>query len=439
MELTRRTALKAGAVVASGAVVSAVAVRDADAHVSRSAEWGDQAKPEPYDDYDTHRVATDGSGDFESIQAAVNEASPKDLILIEPGIYRPDDEVAVNNTPQLTIRGVDRGEVVIDGQNENYNGFNITADGVVVENMTVKNHTGNGVYWEAVKGYRGSYITSVRNGVYGIYAFSSEKGRFEHCYSSGCEDAGYYIGESNQADAVITDCIAEKNAIGYSGTNAGGNLVIKDSIWRDNAVGIVPNTLDSQEGAPQGHEFGGVRIENNVIRDNNNFDVPMREYAYAVSRTGVAVAGGVKNDICDNTIEGHERYGVGLIPMITGDTNLYSPRDNAVMRNEVRDSGRADLALAAPAGGNAFAENEYGSSRPLFLQNRDGSFGDIWVLLNVLKDFMQADEIGSYPQGTHDTIQDPHPDMLRQDHGKYEINDPVNTPPKPPIGGMDLV
>lgn len=436
MDANRRTVLKAGAAVVGAGVVGLAVGRDAAADVARSDDWGEQADPEPYESYATHRVAADGSGAFETIQAAVNAASPQDLVLVAPGRYT--EEVAINDTPRLTIRGLDRASVVIDGENERYNGIKTTVDHTVVENLTVTDHQGNGVYWtDDVTGYRGSYLTSIRSGIYGIYAFSSERGRFEHCYASGSKDAGFYIGETRQADAVITDCIAERNAMGYSGTNSGGNLVIRDSIWRDNAVGIVPNTLDSQAGAPQGHANGGVRIENNEIHGNNSLDVPMYANAYAVSGAGIVVAGGVGNDIVDNVITDHDAYGVAAIPMITDQTNLYRPEDNAVMRNEVRGSGRADLALAAPASGNSFRENDVGRTRPTFLQRRDGSTGDVWVFLDVLRNFMQADEIGDYPQGVYDNIADPDPARLRADHDTYELADPAAQPPRPAIGGVD--
>ena len=50
---------------------------------------------------------------------------------------------------------------------------------------------------------------------------------------------------------MITDVLAEHNALGFSGTNAGGNLAIVNSEWRENLAGIVPNTLDSEPFAPQ--------------------------------------------------------------------------------------------------------------------------------------------------------------------------------------------
>jgi hypothetical protein len=445
MDINRRTLLKGGAVAGAGGIVGSAVARDASAHVSRSKEWEarDQADPEPYDEseYTTHRVAQDGTAEFETIQAAVNEATPKDLILVAPGTYT--EEVKINSTPQLTIRGESRRGVVIDGEQKRYNGIVSTTEGTVVENLTVKDHKGNGVYWtDKAHGYRGSHITSIRNHKYGIYAFDSKKGRFEHCYGSGSDDSAYYIGSAQPGDAVVTNCLAEENAQGFSGTNTGGNVVIKNSVWRNNGAGIVPNTLDSQNGAPQGHIAGGVRIENNEVYDNNNLSMPMIDVAYAIAGSGIVLAGGVDNDVCDNTVRGHNRYGIAVIPIITGSNNLYRPKGNAVMKNDVQGSGRADLALAAPAKGNAFANNSFGSSRPAFLQRRDGSFGDVSVFLNILKDFLQASEVGSYPDGKFSNIEDPDSEEVRKviegtDGGNYEMDDPANEPPKTPVGDWE--
>ncbi|HEY6687699.1 MAG TPA: hypothetical protein VI094_15965, partial [Propionibacteriaceae bacterium] len=61
---------------------------------------------------------------------------------------------------------------------------------------------------------------------YGIYAFDSADGLFEHSYASGSPDSGFYIGQCHPCDAVVDQVVAERNALGYSGTNAGGNLQI---------------------------------------------------------------------------------------------------------------------------------------------------------------------------------------------------------------------
>jgi pectin methylesterase-like acyl-CoA thioesterase len=97
-------------------------------------------------------------GDHDTIQAAVDAAEPGDLILVEPGVY--EESVSVT-TDELTIRGTDRNEVILDGGFELDNGVRVTgAAGVAIENMTARNYTRNGFFWTGVEGYRASYLTT---------------------------------------------------------------------------------------------------------------------------------------------------------------------------------------------------------------------------------------------------------------------------------------
>src|SRR6266540_3092773 len=128
--------------------------------------------------------------DYRTIQAAVNAASPGDLVLVGPGVYREEVKVTI---PSLVIRGTDRNQVVVDGEFRRPNAISVTADGVAVENLTVRNAVANGLFWTGVTGYRASYVTASANGDYGIYAFGSRDGVFEQSYASGSPDAGFYI------------------------------------------------------------------------------------------------------------------------------------------------------------------------------------------------------------------------------------------------------
>ena len=176
--------------------------------------------------------------DAKRIQSAVDQAPPGSLILVSPGVYR---EAVTVTTDRLVIRGLDRNKVILDGGFKLDNGIKVLgADGVAVENMTARNFTENGFFWTGATGYRGSYLTATRTGDYAIYAFDSTDGILEHSYGAGAPDAGFYIGQCYPCNALITDVIAEYNGLGYSGTNAGGNLIIKDSVWRYNRAGIVP-------------------------------------------------------------------------------------------------------------------------------------------------------------------------------------------------------
>jgi hypothetical protein len=432
--MDRRNLLRGGALAGSAGVLGVMEATAGDdgPDASRSAGWGEQEPAVPYTDYTVHRVSKDGTAEFERIQAAVNAAEKRDLVLVEPGVYY--ERVAVNEPAQLTIRGTDRDEVIIDGEYGGYSGIAITADDVVVENLTVR-HCTYGVYWTGVEGYRGSHLVTYNNTGeyttgYGIYAYDSRYGRFEHSYASGTDDAGFYIGESQPADAVVTNCLAENNAMGYSGTNAGGNLVIRDSEWRNNMSGLVPNTLDSEAGAPQGHVDGGIRIEGNEIHHNNNLTAPGYPLAYPPFGNGITIAGGTNNDVVDNDVHHQEKYGIAVTPIL--DQEFYRPKRNAVERNTVRGSGRADLALAAPADANSFSNNDFDTSRPAMIEQRDDSMGDAWVFLQLFKEYAQTEYGDSYHSGRVKEQPVPDEETLAE---LRTMEDPANQPPRSPIGG----
>ena len=306
--------------------------------------------------------------DYPTIQAGVDASDPGDLVLVDRGVY---NETVSVTTDGLTIRGVDRNEVVIDGEFERFNGVEVLfADGVVVENMTAMNHTINGFFWNGARGYRGSYLTAVNNGVYGIYSFDAGDGLFEHSYASGSPDAGFYIGQCDPCEAVITDSIAEWNGLGYSGTNASNELYLVNSIWRYNVAGLVPNTLDTELLPP----FRGVTIVGNLIHDNGNSDAPALAFEWAAKGNGIMLAGGESSYIARNRIFNHPLSGIAITPML--DANFYMSRDHVVEDNVIEGSGLAHITLSGPAdSGNCFSGNDGAVSMPPeleFKQDCDG-------------------------------------------------------------------
>lgn len=299
--------------------------------------------------------------DYPTIQSAVDAAAPGDLILIDRGTYREEVQVS---TPGLTLRGVDRNDVVIDGEFQRANGVSVlSADGVAVENLTAINNTSNGFFWSGVRGYRGSYLTAVNNAVYGIYAFDSSDGLFEHSFASGSPDAGFYIGQCDPCQAVITDSISEWNGLGYSGTNASSELYIVDSVFRHNVAGIAPNTLDGELLPP----FHSVSIVGNLVHDNGNVDAPALAFEWAAQGNGILLAGGGDSYVARNRVLNHPQSGIAIFPML--DANFYMSFDHRVVANVVEGSGLADLTLGGPAtSGNCFEDNEHTTTMPAGLE-----------------------------------------------------------------------
>ena len=402
MTFRRRDVLKAvGAVGAVGAGGTAVAAQSRGDGQAYPAPQPPREAPPAYEDYTVHRVPEQ----YDTIQAAVEAAEPEDLVLVGPGVY--NENVQVLDTPRLTIRGTDRSKVILDGEFERTDGVTVTSDDVVLENMTARHYRRNGFFWSSVTGWRGEYLTAYNNQVYGIYNIDSSHGKYANCYASGHTDSGFYIGQCKPCYARIENVRSENNAIGYSGTNAGGYLTVADSVWRYNMAGIVPNSLDSEADPPQ----DAARIENNLVESNNNAGAPDLGFGYATYGVGINVAGGINNEVFDNTVRDHLNFGLAAVPMI--DDNLYAPRNNLFRGNTVSDSGRADLAVGAPQdGGNRFVDNDAGRSRPAGLNGGNRLVGgDPWVTTVLLEQYTQS-ERGTAPYGDWQSAPEPPWDEL---------------------------
>lgn len=369
---------------------------------------GDDAPTEPVTEWTgtTRRVPED----HPTIQNAVDAAEPGDLVLVGPapqdeahlapdGEYVWFEQVDVS-TPYITIRGTDRNEVIVDGQFERPNAINVAgADGVAVENLTVRNATINGVFWTGLRGYRGSHLTAYNNGVYGIYAFDATDGLFEDSYASGSPDAGFYIGQCDPCEAVIRNVEAEHNGLGYSGTNASG-VHIYDSHWHDNAAGIVPNSLDSELLPPT----KSVVLAGNLVEDNSSETAPALRIQDSSRGVGIAL-GGVRDAlVVNNRVTDHALAGIAILPL--PDENIWFSGGNEIRGNVIDGSGMADVLLTGPGlGGDCFADNQWQRTVPAGLDLAHGCDSDVRLpwgssttgLFFMLGRFAETNEIDSFP------------------------------------------
>jgi hypothetical protein len=286
--------------------------------------------------------------DAPTISAAVSLARSGDLVLVAPGVYHESVRV---DTARITLRGESRDQVVIDGQLRQPNGIVVTAPGVAVQNLTVRNNTQNGVLVTgsrtAASGTPGdggydtgdepvtflesflvSHVTATRNGLYGIYAFSAQNGVIEHSYASGSADSGIYVGQCKPCRVVVRDNVAELNAVGFEGTNAGGDLYVVGNRFTGNRVGLTSNSDHQEKLLPQEDAV----VAGNLVAVNQQASTP--EQADGGWGIGIGIDGGSGNRVVRNRVEGNAT--AGLVITATSD---IPPNGNQVLGNTFAGNG----------------------------------------------------------------------------------------------------
>lgn len=315
--------------------------------------------------------------DAPTISDAVSLARPGDLVLVAPGVYHESVKVS---TPRVTLRGESRDQVVIDGRTRQPNGIVVSAPGVAVQNLTVRNNTQNGVLVTGsakaaaglpgrsggydtgdepvtfLKSFLVSHVTATRNGLYGIYAFSAQNGVIEHSYASGAADSGIYVGQCKPCRIVVRDNIAELNAVGYEGTNAGGDMYVIGNRFAGNRVGLTTNSDHQEKLLPQRDAV----IAGNLIAANQQRATPQQ--ADGGWGTGIGVDGGSGNRFLRNRVTGNST--AGLVITATAD---IPPVGNQIVDNTFDGNG-VDVGWSFPTAtrgrGNCLRGNALDSTVP---------------------------------------------------------------------------
>ena len=310
--------------------------------------------------------------DAPTLQLAIAQAQPGDTIVLDAGTY-PGGNVVPAAKHDITIRGVDRNTVVLDGADKRKNGIVVHGDGVSILNLSAHNFLENAFYWNGADRYRASYLTAWNVRGYGVYIEDGEDGVIDNSYVSGAADAAYYIGECRPCKATIANVVAVRSAVGYSGTNSTG-VLIRDSVWSGNGAGILPNTYANEALPPEAR----TTIVRNVVTRSGREAVPIHTALAGFIGIGIAVAGGFENVVRDNHVTASQRYGVAVFSTaryVTFDPQTPEPgprwrsRGNRVTSNVVTGSGWADLALASGSGSrNCFAANTVRTMLPTDLQ-----------------------------------------------------------------------
>ena len=260
---------------------------------------------------------------------------------------------------------------MLEGSDKKQNGFFVNgADQVTIDGFTARNYKANGFFVVNAVGYKLTHLVAAKSGVYGLYAFNSKGGEMSHSEAYYHSDAGFYIGQTPQQTkpirSVVRDVESWGNPIGFSATNM-RYVTITQSRFYNNAIGVVPNALESEKFPP---------AEANVITDNdifwNNFNVhagaPFKPKKTGVVPlvpigTGVLLLGGRTNRVEGNRIYGNYLVGVAAVEGILLDKTTEA---RALIGNQItgntfgaggEDLNGRDLAYDGNGSGNCWGPN----------------------------------------------------------------------------------
>ena len=376
------------------------------------------------------------AGQYKTIQAAVDAARSGDWILIAPGDYHETaDSSGVKTdpahgdmggvmiaTPGIHLRGMERSTVIVDGTKASSSGAcsadpaaqtygpagsdgkTVGRNGILVwkaNNVSVDNLTtcnflggsgaaGNGIWWNGgadsakigLHGYTGSYLTATSTyfgdnttaATYGIFSQDAAgPATWNQIYGSNFNDSGTYVGACQQVcNITINHAWMEYNSLGYSGTNSGGAIVVKNSQFDNNKDGFDTNTqIAGDPPAPQNgacpnnatspitHTHSCWVFLHNYVHDNNNPNVPGAGYAgNAPVGTGMTLSGGRNDTVMDNRFANNGAWGFLMVPFPDSSTPehnqsctgtggvessafgcVYDPMNNALLHNTFSNNG----------------------------------------------------------------------------------------------------
>jgi len=299
-------------------------------------------------------------------------------VRVRRGTYREAVSISGQGKRYLRLIG-DVGhpaQVLLDGGNRKGNGVFVSgADAVTVRGFKARDYTSNGFFVVNAVGYTLRDLVAEHTGVYGLYAFNTKGGLMADSEAYYLNDGAFYIGQTppqaKPRRTIVRNVEGHASAIGFSATNM-RYVTITKSRFYDNALGVVPNALDSEKYPPP---------EDNVITGNdifwNNFDFHRGKPPFTVRKTGTASLAPVGTGVLllggrGNRVEGNRFYGNYLAAVGAIDGVLLQKHPDAIelQRNIVRDNrfglgGRdlngRDVIYDGSGSGNCFGPNAFAS------------------------------------------------------------------------------
>lgn len=287
-----------------------------------------------------------------SIQDAIDAASDGDTILIYRGYF--EENIAISKS--LTLIGEYVNDTIIDGGGSG-DVVSITADDVIIQNLTITNSGATGapdfdsgidVGNKSSVQIRGSNVSNNKYGIYmngaqNIGVLNNILDSNSHCGISGTNVisgsfSNNYIRNNTNYALIFTSCsqnyvrnnVITGNDVGiYSSTNGSGNIYLGNTISNNTGIGIwleienggtiANNTIASNlhgillyNAIPEVHTCDGNIITDNTIASNDGI--------------GVWLHGASFNLIGRNNISGNDNKGIDI---------YWMSKNNEIYENDI--------------------------------------------------------------------------------------------------------
>lgn len=187
--------------------------------------WADTTSAGPR----TIRVALDGSGDFSSLQEAVDSAQKGDTVWIKAGTYAQD--LTIHSKEKVTIVGENVDKVILVGQGQMVGVLHVGkwpygATDIEISGLTINEHGGH-----ALGIFNGQRITLRQLHVNGmVFGQQVQDVRIEDCVIGGSETTGVHFSDSHAllVGNVIHGNDYGVNVTGKSSVRLERNVIIKN-------------------------------------------------------------------------------------------------------------------------------------------------------------------------------------------------------------------
>ena len=285
----------------------------------------------------------------QSIQAAIDRASPGTTIYVLAGTYRevqnPTNGLNITkNGIRLIGQTTKNKRVIFENAGSQRNGIVVVPDdrtdcmschtdlappfpvkpgvppglkmrepmmhGFEIRGFTIRGFRNNGLFTENVDGFKIIDVVSEDNRNYGIFPTLSKNGLISHSKAIGSDlDSGIWVETSE--NVTVVHSVVSGNVNGFEVSNSDDILLAHNEAY-GNTVGaailLLPDIFDDRPGAKR------IDFRDNWVHDNNkpNTARPGSILSYVPAGTGVLYLGVDESTIANNLVENNGFSGIAL-------------------------------------------------------------------------------------------------------------------------------